>query len=59
MVFSFQMGKGLDFISFMAMVGVQDTSFSRSQFTWCNNRGGHARISKQLVKCFITRVRLV
>ncbi|XP_071925430.1 uncharacterized protein [Coffea arabica] len=32
----------------MARAGVQDAGFSGSRFTWCNNRGGRARIWKRL-----------
>ena len=42
------MGEELDFISFMAMAGVQNASFSGSKFIWCNNKGGRARIWKRL-----------
>ncbi|XP_027167230.1 uncharacterized protein LOC113767361 [Coffea eugenioides] len=40
--------EGVELRTFMAMVGVGDAGFSGPRFTWCNNRGGHARIWKRL-----------
>lgn len=47
-VLPFRLGEGLDFISFVARAGVQDTEFLGSKYMWCNNSGGQARIWKSL-----------
>ncbi|XP_071923161.1 uncharacterized protein [Coffea arabica] len=44
----FQPSQGLELSEFMGEAGVLDAGFSRSSFTWCNNRHGRARIWKRL-----------
>ncbi|XP_071924873.1 uncharacterized protein [Coffea arabica] len=46
----FRVDEGVELSSFMSTAGVFDAGFSGSCFTWCNNRGGHARIWKRLDK---------
>ena len=36
----FRIDEGVEMRSFMSRAGVFDAGFSRSCFTWCNNRGG-------------------
>nr|XP_027103097.1 uncharacterized protein LOC113724387 [Coffea arabica] len=45
--------EGRELLSFMEMAGVFDVGFTGSQFTWCNNRKGRARIWKRLDKLLI------
>ena len=44
----FRVAEGMEFQSFMSMASVVDAGFTGSQYTWCNNRGGGARIWKRL-----------
>lgn len=43
----------LELMTFMEEVGVSDTSFSGSNFTWCNGRRGRDRIWKRLDRLLI------
>nr|XP_027082134.1 uncharacterized protein LOC113704429 [Coffea arabica] len=44
----FRVAEARDFVDFMASAGLFDGGFSGSNFTWCNNRHGRARIWKRL-----------
>ena len=44
----FRLTEGEDFLQFMMEAGVSDAGFSGSNYTWCNNRQGRARVWKRL-----------
>ena len=47
------MVEGIELLAFMEEAKVFDAGFSRSSFTWCNNRKGRARIWKRLDRLLI------
>ncbi|XP_027060814.2 uncharacterized protein [Coffea arabica] len=49
----FGVREGVELMSFMEAAGVFDVGFSGSNFTWCNNRRGRAKISKRLDRVLI------
>ncbi|XP_027170444.1 uncharacterized protein LOC113770234 [Coffea eugenioides] len=51
----FRVDEGVELRTFMSMAGVSDVGFSGSPFTWCNNRGGMARIWKRLDRMLVNQ----
>ncbi|XP_071901994.1 uncharacterized protein [Coffea arabica] len=44
----FRLNEGLEFVQFISETGLSDAGFSDSNYTWCNNRQGRARVWKRL-----------
>ncbi|XP_027096071.1 uncharacterized protein [Coffea arabica] len=51
----FRVDEGMELRTFMSLAGVSDAGFSGSPFTWCNNRGGLARIWKRLDRVLVNQ----
>ncbi|XP_027172427.1 uncharacterized protein LOC113772083 [Coffea eugenioides] len=51
----FLVDEGVELRTFMSMAGVSDVGFLGCPFTWCNNRGGLARIWKRLDRMFVNQ----